>query len=229
MASLSWSYVFQPRQAQWWVGIVFTLVGAGLGGVLPAFLMPAWQGVERPASVARFDTDRDGMVRPVFQVEGDARTYAASVWSSRSAYAAGERVTIVTNPQADDWYIKDDKDMEGVVWLLRPLGLVFFAIGGTVLTLTILGVPDYLVQTIGGTMGALSFGIPATFVLPGLWLAHRYRPNMLFAAGDPFGSKEWLLGGLFSALGVITTLAVVVLARYQLRHKSLGWRWSRSW
>jgi multisubunit Na+/H+ antiporter MnhF subunit len=154
----SWRYVFKPHDAQWWVGIIFTLVGIALAFFFPLVL-------------------------------------------------TGE-------------------DAQTAIWAVRILGVVFFVIGFVVLLLTLLKLPDYLVHTIGGTMGALSFGIPATIALPALLIAHQNRPNFLFAANDILGSDTWLIGGVFTALGILTTLGTIVLARYQLKNKSLGWSWS---
>lgn len=226
MASLSWRYIFKPREAQWWVSVIFILVGIGLGLVLPAFLAPTWKGVELAASVLRIETNEEGLVRPVFQVEGQGRTYATSLWSSRSSYAEGESVTIVTDSNTQDWYIKADQDMKIAIWILRLTAIIFFLIGITVLVLTMFRFPDYLVHTIGGSMGALSFGLPAMLALPALLYAHSKRPNIFFGANDPVGSETWFIGGIFTALGVITTIATIVLARYQLKNRSMGWSWS---
>jgi hypothetical protein len=226
MASLSWRYVFKPREAQWWVSVIFILVGIGLGLVLPAFLAPTWKGVELIATVSRIETNDEGLVRPVFQVEGQGRTYATSLWSSRSAYAEGESVTIVTDSNTQNWYVEADQDMKVAIWILRLIAIIFFLIGSTVFLLTIFRFPDYLVHTIGGAMGALSFGVPATFALPALLFAHSKRPNIFFGANDPVGSETWFIGGIFTALGLITIVATGILARYQLKNRSLGWSWS---
>lgn len=156
----SWRYVFRPREAQWWVGIVFSLVGIGLIVLLPMLLT----GV----------------------------------------------------------------DAQSAIWAVRLLGGVFLLIGAIVLALTILRFPDYLVHTIGGAIGALAFGIPSTFVLPGLLLAHRYRPNFFFRADETFDTESWIIGSIFTLLGLLTTIGTFFLARYQLRHETLGWSWSWS-
>jgi hypothetical protein len=119
--------------------------------------------------------------------------------------------------------------MQSAIWIVRLLGAVFLLIGSVVLTLTVLDLPTYLVHTIGGALGALSFGIPATFVLPGLMLAHTMRPNMFFLVDDAFGLENWLTGGLFTVLGIVTTVATIILARYQLKTQTLGWGKSFYW
>lgn len=227
MVMLSWRYVLRPRQAQWWVGSVFSLVGLLLVFALPRLLAPDWPGVETAGQVLRIESNDEGLVRPVF---GDGeREYARGIWSSRTSYSAGQAVVLVRSADgADgyDWYVKADAEMREAVWVVRLLGGVFLLIGVVVLALTIGGVPDHVVHTVGGTLGALSFGLPASLVLPGLWLAHRWRPNLFFGADDAFGPDQWLLGGIFTVLGLVTVVATFFLARYQLRHKQLGWHWS---
>jgi len=90
----------------------------------------------------------------------------------------------------------------------------------------VLKFPDYLVHTIGGVIGALSFGIPASIALPALLIAHQNRPNALFAADAVLGGDTWMIGGIFTALGVLTTLGTIALARYQIKNQSFGWSWS---
>ncbi len=228
MIALSWEYVFQPREAQWWVGIMFTLAGIVLGLILPLYLAPHWQGVEHIASVTAIDSDEDGMVRPVFHLTDQERLYRSPVWSNRASYLIGDEVTIVTSSDEskEDWYIKNDRDIRIIVFGLRVMAVIFFLIGVVVLVLTVMRFPDYFVHTIGGAMGALSFGIPASFVLPGLLLAYHYRPNPVFFAGDRFGTDMWVLGGIFTSLGLITVVVSIILAKYQLKNRSFGWDWS---
>ena len=224
--TFSWEYVFKPRAAQWWVGVVFLLAGIGLGLVLPPLFNPNWSGKEVSAHVARIETDPSGSVRPVFQVAREDREYVREFWSNRTPYKEGEGVVLVIRADGSDWYLKADAELRMVSSILRMLGAVFFLIGFVVLLMTVLNLPTYLVHTVGGTLGALSFGLPASIALPALLLAHRYRPNPLFAADDALDMDTWFIGGLFTVLGLLTTIVTIVLARYQLRHKSLGWRWS---
>ena len=164
MLSFSWEYVFRPREAQWWVSVIFILVGIGCGLVLPAVL-----------------------------------------------------------PQPS---VQELEDFMVAIWILRILGAIFFLIGAAVLVLTMMKLPEYLVHTIGGALGALSFGIPATFALPFLLVMYDRRPNFLFAVNDSFGTENRLIGVLFSTLGVLTLIGTYFLARYQLKNKAMGWSWT---
>jgi hypothetical protein len=224
---VSWKYIFRPHEAQWWVGSVFSIVGALFLLALPPLLTPEWPGEEVRATVVELEGDRAGMQRPVLRVGDEMREYRREVWSSRPMLAVGDQVLMVRDATGERWYVKDDPEMRLVIWVLRALGADLLLIGGIVLILTLLDLPTYLVHTVGGALGALSFGLPASMALPGLWLAHHARPNLLFRADDPLTTADLLLGAGFSVLGILVTLGTAVLARYQLRNRSLGWRGSR--
>lgn len=121
------------------------------------------------------------------------------------------------------WLVRHEDPI--AFWSVGILGTVFFLLGVIVLIMTALKLPEYLIRTIGGMLGALSFGIPATLALPGLLLAYDYRPNVFFSAHATFDSTNWFLGILFTTLGVLTIAGTVMLARYQLKHKTSGWSW----
>lgn len=110
------------------------------------------------------------------------------------------------------------------VWFLAA---VFFGIGVTLLVLRARGVDPEVMSRIGGLMGALAFGIPSTVVFPLLWLAHQNRPNAFFGAEDAFGPDQYVIGGIFSLLGVLVTCASIALYRYQARTGEPGWSWRK--
>jgi hypothetical protein len=87
------------------------------------------------------------------------------------------------------------------------------------------GMDDEVISRIGGLIGALTYAIPASLVLPGLWAAWSLRPNWLFAADAGFGFDQWLIGSIFSATGVLTFVATIALYRYQARTGEPGWYW----
>jgi hypothetical protein len=174
------------------------------------------------------------MVRPVFQFldqNGVPREFASGLWSNRSAYHAGERVTLVFNP-ADpaSVFVKDDKDLLSVFWITRLLGFVFASLGLAVLGLKLKGVDDEKISRIGGLIGALSYSIPASLVLPGMWTAYQMRPNWWFDGDATFGFDEWMMGSIFTATGLLGLVASITLYRYLTRAgeaRSYG-RWSGS-
>lgn len=149
MISWSRSYVFQGAARNWFVGIIFFLVGIGLG--IGAYFIP----LEPSDEIAR--------------------------------------------------------------WALWFLSAVFGIIGGAILIMMSRGGNVQDISTIGGLMGALSYGLPATCVLPGL---------LVYFQGK-LTTEQWILGAIFSITGIITTIASIALARYQLRTGKGGW--SMSW
>jgi isoleucyl-tRNA synthetase len=125
--------------------------------------------------------------------------------------------------------IVDDKDMVVPQWILKIMGGIFFGIGFVLLLLLARGDDREAISRIGGLLGAWSFGVPATFAFPGLWYAWTHRPNALFRAEDLFGSEQYLIGGIFTVLGLVTLVASLALYRYQARTGLPGWSWSREW
>ena len=104
------------------VGVVFTVIGIGFAVAVPALLMPDWHGVERPASVTRFDTNREAWFAPSFRSR--ARHAPTRLRPGRTGrHRSGARVTIVTNTGSEDWYVKAGRDMQVAVWILRPFVL----------------------------------------------------------------------------------------------------------
>lgn len=89
------------------------------------------------------------------------------------------------------------------------LAFVFFGIGATILIMDLRGASDQHVSNVGGLLGALSFGIPSMFVFPFVY------------------KTDFWLGLLFSVLGVVVTVATIVLYRYQEKTGKAGW--SKSW
>lgn len=103
-------------------------------------------------------------------------------------------------------------------WALWFLSAVFGIIGGVILVMMMRGGNVQDISTIGGLMGALSYGIPASFVLPGLY----------WFSDNKLDTEQLVLGSVFSVTGILTTVASIVLARYQLRTGKSGWSWSWS-
>jgi hypothetical protein len=122
-------------------------------------------------------------------------------------------------------FVQDDKDMIVALWILRIIAVVFGGIGLAVLGMKLKGMDDKVISRIGGLIGALTYAIPASFVLPGLWMAWTLRPNWLFAADASFGFDQWLIGSIFSATGVLALVATIALYRYQARTGESGWYW----
>ncbi len=230
MIDLSWEYEFKGAKANWFVGGIFTVVAIFLAFILPLILQPSIP--ENPITVTGVVTElqSDGdMFHPVvaYTVNGKQQQYVSSIGSSRPAFKKGDQPELIVNAQAPEQAIlKADPDLAAAISVLRILAFVFGAIGLTVLMLMIKGVDEKVVSRIGGLLGALSFGIPATLAYPLLYLAFLSRPNFLFAQSDPFDIGPWYIMVIFTVLGVITTVGTLVLYRYQAKTGKDGWSWS---
>ena len=234
MTTFSWRYDFTGAARTWVVSIMFCAVGVICGLVAPYALNPS----PPPGSlfadglVVRIEAEKR-MVRPIFQFAdqlGMSREFSSAVASNKSAYHLGERIVVVFNPaDPSNAYVKDDKDLLIALWILRILGAVFLGIGLSVLGMKLKGMDDDVISRVGGLIGALTYAIPASFVLPGLWAAYSFRPNWLFEPDAIFGFDQWLIGSIFSATGLLALVGTIIVYRYQARTGKTGWYWSRSW
>jgi hypothetical protein len=73
---------------------------------------------------------------------------------------------------------------------------------------------DGRISRIGGVIGALSYAVPASLVLPAMGVAYMLRPNMIYDANATFGLDQWLFGALFTGTGLITFFGTIALNRY---------------
>lgn len=233
MVSWSWQYDFTGAARTWMVSIMFCAAGVICGLIIPLIVAPATVAgsLHTEGQVVRLAAD-DGMERPIFRFtdpQGVSREFSSGISSGHSAYHAGERVTVTFNPaEPASAFVQDDKDLVVVFWITRILGLVFGGIGLAILGMKLNGIDDEVISRIGGLIGALTYAIPASFVLPGLWLAYGLRPNWLFATDATFGFDQWLIGSIFSVTGLLALVGTIALYRYQARTGQSGWYWSRS-
>lgn len=233
MFSFSWQSNWTERTQQWVASTVFVLVGILCGAVLPWVFAPQMpeNAIRVEGMVARYESLEEGdSLHTVFAYtlqDGSSHSYTSPIGSNRPTYAVGDKVMLIIDPaHLDAVFVEGDKDLAVAVLLLRILGGVFLVLGAVVLIMLLRGMATATIRNVGGLLGALSFGIPATFVLPGLWWAYTARPNMLFRAEDAFTGEMWFIGILFSVLGVITTILTLLLYRYQARTGLPGWSWS---
>lgn len=231
MVAFSWEYEFTGAARTWFVAVAFCLTGLFCGIVLPLILEPSAipGGVAVDGTVIHVDVDDEGMQRPVFgfaAADGSIHEFSAIFASSHSAYREGDSVRVIHDPvQPEKAHVQDDRDLAVAIVILRGVGFVFAGLGCTILALKLRGHDDVSISRIGGLLGALSYAIPATMALPGLWLAHIKRPNWLFAADDVFGADQWLIGGIFSITGILGLVLALALNRYQKRTGLPGWQW----
>ncbi len=234
MVTFSRGYNFTGAARTWVVSTVFCAVGLICGLVAPFALNPSPDPGSLIADgfVLRMETEKR-MVRPIFQFADQheiVHEFSSGVASNKSAYRLGERIVVVFNPaDPSNAYVQDDKDLTTALWILRVLGAVFLGIGLSVFGMKLKGLDDDVISRIGGLIGALTYAVPASLVLPGLWVAHSLRPNWLFEPDATFGFEQWLIGSIFSATGLLVLVGTIVLYLYQARTGKTGWYWSRSW
>ena len=126
-------------------------------------------------------------------------------------------------------------DQVGLI-VVRVLGGVFLALGALILTMMFVSlyidrtcpqnneVWQWWVDFVGGMLGAAAFAVPATFVLPGLYLAYTLSPNPLYPDPSKDFTHDFFIGLLFSALGILSLAGMYFLSRSYLRHRP---RWKR--
>lgn len=237
MALFSWEWELTGSARSWGVAAMFCAVGLLCGLIIPFFVVPhaTQESLRADGKVLRMKIDKDDgtMERPIFQYldrDGISREFPSGILSGRSAYRVGDNVVVMYDPtQAFSAFVMGDKDLVVVLWTLSLLGIVFGGIGLAVLGMKLGGMDDDVISRIGGLIGALTYAIPATFVLPGLYVGYRLRPNGLFSVDAMFGAKEWLLGSIFTITGLITLVVTLAVYRYQARTGKAGWDWSWEW
>ena len=216
---------------------MFCVVGLLCGLIIPYLVTPhATPGsVRTDGKVIRMEIDKDdaSTEQPVFGFadrEGKTHEFPSGISSGRSAYRVGDSVAVVyDSTNASSAFVTGDKDLNVVLWILYLLGIVFGGIGLAILGMKLRGMDDEVISRVGGLIGALTYAIPASFVLPGLYIAYHLRPNGLFPADAIFGAKEWLLGSVFTVTGLVALVVTIAVYRYQARTGKAGWDWSWEW
>lgn len=235
--NFSWEYEFTGAGRTWAVSTMFCLTGLICGLIIPYFMTPhaTPDSIRANGTVIRMEQDPEdqSMEKPVFQYadrEGNMQELSSGIYSNRSAYRAGDQVTVMFSPaNVQNAFVVDDKDLSMVFWILYLLGIVFGGIGIAVLGMKLAKMDDKTISRIGGLIGALCYAIPATFVLPGLWIAYRLRPNALYAQDAVFGSDQWILGLVFTLTGLLALAITIPVYIYQARTGEEGWEWNWAW
>ncbi len=233
MISFGYRYQVQGAAAAWPVGVIFTGVGIFIGLILPMIITPSLpkDAIHVQATVSSIDMSGD-TYRPIFsyKIPGNeqVKTHRANVSSKPSAYVIGEQAMLAIDPSDEtNVVLEHDKALGMALWVIRILGLVFGGIGIWIVISLLRGMGAEDVSRLGGLLGALSFGVPASFALPALLIAYAYRPNFLFQTEEAFGRQNWIIGSIFTVLGILTTIATLALNDYQKRTGKPGWSWSK--
>jgi len=234
----------------WMVAILFTFVGIVFSLILPPVLLPAMSGLDSQQSAAGTvvtikaeagveETTHGTLIRFTDEI-GRSHEFITSLDAEKAGLRKGDRVEVFYNrfkpEEAELRLFVEGKAHEAreAMLVLKLLGYIFLALGIFILVPLMAGLhlrknhPEKLpalywwTNFLGGMLGALSFALPSSLALPGLYLAYRMRPNMLFEKGDTFGSTHLMLGIIFSALGVLVLIALWFMARWQLRGRPRG-------
>jgi hypothetical protein len=228
MFSFRWYYDFTGAALTWAIVISFCATAIICGAVVPYFISPAPApgSVKTAGIVLRLDTN-DAMVRPVFgfaDMAGAAHEFSDSMWTNRSAYRAGDHLTVVFHPDDPSRaFVEDDQDLRVSIWILRAIATIFGGIGLAVLGMKLKAWDDGRIHRVGGVIGALTYAVPASLVLPGMGLAYKLRPNAIYDADAAFGLDQWLFCALFTSTGLITFFGTIALNRY-FKRVALGER-----
>lgn len=126
---------------------------------------------------------------------------------------------------------------EGVpLGLLRTLGAAFLTLGGVTLLMAALSpeieraaprnaaVWEWWMEFVGGALGAAMFAVPATLILPLMFVLYLDRPNWAFPDPEATFWPDGYLGVLFTGLGLISVAALIFLGRHSYRRRP---RWRR--
>lgn len=203
----------------WLVGGIF--LGAGLlMALLPTIITPSPNEQTQIAQgkIVELIYDDDGSAAEVYQfttASGQNILKRNNVWSKPPAYQINDQIEIYydsTQPEQNSW-IKDDRGTLMINGVLYGLGAYFSLFGLLIILMQLRGIPIQQIETICGAIGALSFGIPSTLALPVLYWLYQSRPNFLYAQDSIFPQESYLIGAIFSLLGVIVTVATILMLR----------------
>lgn len=230
----------KSRIPTWITSITFVLVGIFLAAILPALLTPdaSPNAIRVPGVVESMNTeflpdDQEPVYFPIFSYtlpDGTTGTFRSDISSDNPIYEVGEAVTVVVDPtNPESAFTENDKNLLFAILIMRIAAAVFLLLGSIVIALLLRGEGTARIHRIGGLAGALSFGIPASFALPALWLAHQARPNVFFKRTDAYDLNVFLLGLLFTVIGLATIGASIAIYRYQAKTGRHEFAWLIEW
>lgn len=204
----------------WFVGTIFLLVGLALYLLLPTFIIktPGPNDIITDGTITGYVDDDEGNATPLFEYTANDNQPHSSrgyIWSNTRSYEVGDRIRVFYSPTLpSEGFILDDKNAAIMTIITRVLGAYFALLGFVILLLKLRGMKNIRIEVFSGAIGSLSFGIPATLVLPGLYYLYQNRPNFIFEASlTEFPRDFLLLGAVFTILGIIDLVATWYLIR----------------
>ncbi len=214
----------------WTVGGIFMITGIALGVILPYLLTPQLNAGDEltTGQVIAYTNDGGSKSAEIYSFEtktGDTLEGINGIQSSSPSYQIGDKIEVYYSPSNPEHsWIKDDKNLEMMNFILMALGGYFFCLGFLIILLKLQNLKHTTIEVIIGTIGALSYGIPATITLPGLYYAYLTRPNLFFNVTDEFfTTKNMVIGSVFTVTGLLTIIGVLFMLRHFQKTGSNTW------
>lgn len=204
----------------WYVGVFFALAGAIMGLVIPRIItpVPGPQDILTTGKVVEYAYDEDDAKAEIYtyNTTGGERRSQNGIWSSSPAYKIGDDIEVYyseSNP-AQSW-IKNDKNLIIVNYILQGLGIYFAFLGLGTIILKLRGSENVKIEVLIGALAALSYGIPAVSALPIIYYAFLTRPNILFESSVTALPMETLvIGAVFTVTGMMDLVATFFMLRH---------------
>jgi hypothetical protein len=206
------------------IGGSFLLAGIVLAYAIPYFITPKpgpddilTSGQVIDFAVAE-DEDDDTKAEIFSYTLNDGQQLEAqnSIWSSSPSYKIGDKIEVYySKSEPEKSWIKDDKNLVIMNYILYGLGIYFSLLGLGIIGLKFRNMENVKIEVLIGSIGALSYGIPATFALPALYYAFLARPNFLFdETVTAFPQDTMFIGLIFTVTGLIDLAAVMFMLRH---------------
>lgn len=203
------------------VGGVFLITGLIIGLVIPFLITPRVgpDDLLTTGYISDYAPDVDNQFAEIFSYQTDdgvTRHHQNGITSSNPAYKIGDQVEVYYNKNnPDNSWIKDDKNLQSMSYILFGLGLYFGLFGLIILILKWRLSNNNQIEIIAGTIGALSYGIPAAITYPGLYLAFLNRPNFFYDESvTTFPQESAIIALVFTLTGLLTIAGVILMLRH---------------
>jgi hypothetical protein len=106
---------------------------------------------------------------------------------------------------------------------MQILGGIFGLIGVVITAMKMRNLDNNTINNVGGLIGALSFGIPATFAFP---IISMINSNKTISSSTAIATKmsdgDFFIGIIFTILGIAVTVAAIMMFRYQQKNGTTG-------
>lgn len=203
------------------VGFVFLITGLIIGLLIPFLITPRVGPYDLLTTgyISDYAPDTDDQFAEIFtykSADGAIHYHKNFITSSSPAYKIGDQVEVYYNKNnPDNSWIKDDKNLQSMSYVLFGLGLYFGLFGLIILILKFRLNNNNQVEIIAGTIGALSYGIPAAITYPGLYFAFLNRPNFFYDESiTTFPQESAIIGLVFTLTGLLTIAGVILMLRH---------------